>query len=115
MKIAIALVCLTLFGFTSIEHADAFAAGSVIALLSLTACYWVAFRPTKVPEFALGLLFLGLMTKLMITSLGLSVTFLTDLASSPLVAVMAYFYTSIGATIYWYRRRKAQPSIDGMA
>ncbi|GAL16033.1 NADH:ubiquinone oxidoreductase subunit 2 [Vibrio astriarenae] len=114
MKIALALVCLTLFGFTSIEHADAFAAGSIVALLSLTACYWIAFRPTKVPEFALGLLFLGLMTKLMITSLGLSVTFLTELASSPMVAVIAYFYTSVAATIYWYRHRQTHSNTDGM-
>ncbi|MDR9826686.1 NADH:ubiquinone oxidoreductase [Vibrio sp. FNV 38] len=105
MKIALALVVLTLFGFTSIEHADAFAAGSVIALLSLSACYWVAFRPTKVPELAISLLFLGLLAKLVITSLGLSVTFLTELASSPLIAVVAYFYTSIGVTVYWYYQR----------
>ncbi|MGL6261804.1 hypothetical protein [Vibrio sp. WXL103] len=112
MKFICVLVCLALFGISSIEHSEAFAAGSIVALLSLGACYWIAFQPTSMPQFAMGMLFLGLLAKLVITSLGLSLTFMANLASSPLIAILAYLYTSIAACIYWYRKRNHRAQLN---
>ncbi|MDA0150258.1 NADH:ubiquinone oxidoreductase [Vibrio sp. LaRot3] len=107
MKIVLILMASLSAGVASADHLHSFLLGLTIATLAVGSCYWFAFRTTRFPQLALFLLLCGMLSKLTITVIGVSVGVAANLISSPLVFALSYLFFMLVTSYLWFSYRDA--------
>lgn len=110
MKFFIILLISVTAGIASAEHLHSFLLGLYISSAAVGICFWFAFRSTRYPQLALGLLVCGLFAKLAVTVAGVVWGISQNLISSPLVFAFSYLFFSIVATYVWFSIKDKQLS-----
>ena len=111
MKLALIFLLSSIGGVLSGDHFHSFAAGFVIAAVSVGTAYWLAFRSTRYPQLALLLLLMGMMAKLSITIVGVMWGLKAEVINSPFVFSLSYLFFSIVVTYSYFKLREFQMSM----
>ncbi|MDN3612425.1 NADH:ubiquinone oxidoreductase [Vibrio ostreicida] len=105
MKLFLIIMASISAGVLSADHLHSFMLGLSIAALAVGSCYWFAFRTTRFPELAMVLLICGLLSKLVITVVGVSWGMAQDIITSPFVFALSYLFFSLVVTYLWFSYR----------
>ncbi|ARV74304.1 hypothetical protein [Vibrio campbellii] len=107
MKLFLLLMASVSAGVASADHIHSFMLGLSIASLAVGSCYFFAFRSSRFPEFALFLLICGMLSKLMITVIGVMWGMSAELITSPIVFALSYLFFSLSVTYLWFSYRQS--------
>jgi len=105
MKLILIIIASISAGVASSDHLNSFMLGLSVAALAVGSCYWFAFRSTRFPELAVFLLICGLLSKLIITVVGVMIGIKAALITSPIVFALAYLFFSLVVTYLWFTYR----------
>ncbi|KII76178.1 hypothetical protein [Vibrio renipiscarius] len=108
MKLVLILMASLSAGVASADHFHSFMLGLSIAALAVGSCYWLAFRSTRFPQLGLFLLMCGMLAKLTVTVVGVSLGMSAELITSPLIFALSYLFFSIVVTYLWFSYRDAR-------
>ncbi|RJX69665.1 NADH:ubiquinone oxidoreductase [Vibrio sinensis] len=105
MKLFLILMASVSAGYASVDHLHSFMLGLSISALAVGSCYWFTFRSTRFPQLALFLLMCGMLSKLVVTVVGVSWSMSENLITSPIIFTLSYLFFSLVITYLWFSYR----------
>ncbi|OOE40575.1 NADH:ubiquinone oxidoreductase [Salinivibrio kushneri] len=106
MTFILIIVLSILGGLLAGEHFHSYLLGLGVASTAVGACYWITFRSSHYPQFALFLLLLGVVAKIAVTAAGVLLGLKIALITSPLVFSLSYLFFLFASTYCYFRYRE---------
>ncbi|WP_025674822.1 hypothetical protein [Salinivibrio socompensis] len=88
------------------EHFHSYLLGFGVASTAVGVGYWITFRSTHYPQFALFLLLLGVVAKIVVTAAGVLLGLKHSLITSPFVFSLSYLFFLFASTYCYFRYRE---------